>query len=417
MPTPASSSPLATLTLGHYTSFSVFLLGFLSLIIPTGYSIGAVLLLLGSAVLLMHRPGPSLSREDWMIVSVLVAYALVGIAEAWWDGQGMRGVDKPIRFVLAIPALLLVMAYPPRLAWMWCGLALGAIGAGTWASWQKLVEGVERATGYTFVIQFGNLSMLLGILCLAGLGWAVVQPNRRGWVALLLLGAVFGVLGSLFSGSRGGWIGIPVVLLVLHRSYGQQLPLKLKTAALGVVLAGVVAAVAIPQTGVMQRFEVAVRDISQYIHHDNPVTSIGRRFEMWKGAAYLVAEKPLFGWGNTGYRQGMQQLAQQGVIHPDVLNYGHAHNEFIEAFVKRGLVGLLVLLMLYLVPIRFFSRHLDTKDLQVRSLAVAGVLLPVAYIEFGLTQAFLNHNSGVMMYAFWLSVLWGTYRHYSDRLA
>ncbi|HSP32123.1 MAG TPA: ligase, partial [Halomonas sp.] len=45
-------------------------------------------------------------------------------------------------------------------------------------------------------------------------------------------------------------------------------------------------------------------------------------------------------------------------------------------------------------------------NLEVRALAVAGVLLPVAYIDFGLTQTLMEHNSGVMVYAFWLVVLW-----------
>ncbi|MBZ0329373.1 O-antigen ligase family protein [Halomonas sp. ANAO-440] len=370
------------------------------------------MLLLGSMVLLVRRSTLALSRQDWMIISALVAYALVGIAEAWWDEQGARGIDKPVRFLLAIPAMLLILAYPPRLTWMWSGIALGAIGAGGWAGWQKLAEGVDRASGYTFVIQFGNLSMLLGILCLAGMGWAVVQPHRRAWVLLLALGAAAGVMGSLFSGSRGGWIGIPVVLLVLYKGYGRQLSARLKLVAIAVVMAGSVAAVAIPQTGVKHRIEAAVSDVSQYVTQNNPVTSVGARFEMWKGASYLVAEKPLLGWGHNGYQQGMGQLAERGVIHSGVLIYGHAHNEFIDALAKRGLLGLAVLLALYLIPMRLFARHLAAVDLRLRSLAVAGVLLPVAYIDFGLSQVFLGHNSGVMMYAFWLAVLWGGYSNY-----
>ncbi len=164
-----------------------------------------------------------------------------------------ESAGKPIRFLLAVPAMLLVMAYPPRLAWLWCGLALGAIGAGGWAGWQKLVEDAWRATGYTYVIQFGNLSMLLGILCLAGLGWAVVQPRRGPWVAFLLVGALMGILGSLFSGSRGGWIGFPFVLLVLYRGYGRHLSAVIKGAAVVVVVGGASLMYALPQTGVQSR--------------------------------------------------------------------------------------------------------------------------------------------------------------------
>ena len=114
-----------------YTSLAVFLLSAIALIVPSGYSLGAVMLLLGSVVLLVKQPTLELNRQDWLVMAALVAYAAIGMLEAWWDGQGTRGIDKPIRFLLAVPAMLLVMAYPPRLSWLWSGLAIGAIGAGT----------------------------------------------------------------------------------------------------------------------------------------------------------------------------------------------------------------------------------------------------------------------------------------------
>src|SRR5690554_5826393 len=45
-------------------------------------------------------------------------------------------------------------------------------------------------------------------------------------------------------------------------------------------------------------------------------------------------------------------------------------------------------LHLYLVPMRLFARHMKSPDLELRAFAVAGVLLPVAYFDFGLSQAF-----------------------------
>lgn len=397
----------------QYTSLAIFLLGALALIVPSGYSLGAVMLLLGSTVLLFKRPVFNLQRQDWLVIAALVAYTAIGLLEAWWDGQGTRGADKPIRFLLAVPVMLLVMAYPPRLSWMWAGLAVGAMGAGAWAGWQKMAEGLSRATGHTNAIQFGNLSMLLGILCLAGLGWAVVQPRRKAWVSFLIVGASFGILGSLFSGSRGGWVGFPFVLLVLYRGYGRHFSRGLKAVAVLFVVAAVALVYALPQTGVQPRVHQAYDDVVRYIAGESRTSSVGARFEMWKGASHLIVEKPVIGWGKDGYKIGMQALADEGVVDHQIANrYDHAHNEFIDAFAKRGVIGLAVLLALYLVPMRFFAKQFGSSDLELRSLAVAGVLLSVAYIDFGLSQAFLTHNSGVMMFAFWLAVLWGCFsRH------
>ncbi|MDQ7734489.1 O-antigen ligase family protein [Halomonas sp. SpR1] len=405
-----SSAPPQFSLMRGYTSIAVLLLGAIALIVPSGYSVGAVLLLLGTFALPFISKEVRFGRQDWWVMGVLVFYALVGLFEVWIDEQGLRGADKPLRFLLATPVLVLILAYPPRLSWLWSGLALGGMAVGSWGAWQKLFLGVERAEGYTHVIQFGNISMLTGILCLAGMGWAMVQPNRKLWLLLLSLGALGGVLGSLFSGSRGGWIGLPVVLWVLYRAYGRDLTTPFKIGALAIVIVGALCVYAVPQLGVQQRVHQAVDDIERYVSGESRTSSVGARFEMWKGASHLIIEKPLLGWGHNGYQQGMQALGEAGVIDSGVLQFGHAHNEFVDATAKRGILGLVALLLLYLVPLRLFMRELNAPNLKLRSLAVAGALLPVAYIDFGLSQVFLIHNSGVMIYAFWLVVLWGCYR-------
>ncbi|MBZ5486436.1 hypothetical protein HW452_02745 [Halomonas aquamarina] len=252
-----------------FSGMAAFLLTAISLSVPSGYSLGAILLVIAGAGLLIRRQGPKLTQQDWWLIAALLSYALVGMAEAVWDGQGSRGFDKPLRYVLAIPALCWVLAYPPRLAFLWSGIAVGALSAGSLATWQKAVEGAWRAHGYTHVIQFGNLSMLLGVLCLAGLGWALTQKYQRTWLCVLLLGAGCGVLGSLLSGSRGGWIGIPFVLLVLYKAYGQHLTGKFKVLifSLFIVVAG--AAYWLPQTGVHKRVHDALYELETYVTSDN----------------------------------------------------------------------------------------------------------------------------------------------------
>ncbi|MFG6668606.1 O-antigen ligase family protein [Halomonas sp. HNIBRBA4712] len=389
---------------------AVFTMGALALVVPSGYSLGAGVLLLTSATLLFE-PASRLDAADRKIIAVLLLYGL-GVGLLSTLDSGLRGFDRPSRFLLAVPVLLLIARYPPKLALLWAGLALGAIGAGSWALWQNLVMEVARAGGFLHVIQFGNLSMLMGVLCLAGLGFAFVQPRRWRWVALLLAGALLGMLGSLLSGSRGGWIGLPFIAFVLYRGYGRALSLKVKGAAVAAALVIAVAMYAIPQTGVQTRVQAGVNDVTQYLGGGERDTSLGLRFQMWRGAGELITERPLLGWGETGYVEAMVALGERGVISPAATGFDHAHNEFIDATAKRGVVGLIILLALYLVPMRLFASGLAHEDYRVRSLAVAGTLLPVAYIDFGLSQTFLAHNSGAMFYAFWLAVWWGAYSAY-----
>lgn len=393
-----------------YTGGAVFLLGSIALVVDTGYSYGSALLLFGGLYAMFTGPSVEWRREDWWVVGILVGFGLTGVFDALIHDAGGRAVDKPIRFILAPIALVMVRRFPPRLEWLWAGLAVGGILTAFWAGYQKFFLDVERAGGHTYVIQFGNIAMLTGIFCLAAVGWARQQRHSHAWTLLLICGAVGGILGSLLSGSRGGWVGFPLVLWVLYRAYRDFLSTRLRVSSLiAVVVAGILV-YSVPHFGVQQRVQAAFNDIALY-RDGNSETSLGARFEMWQGATKLFLQKPIIGWGGNNYDAAMRELVDAGEAHPFVTNFGHPHNEILDAAAKRGLVGLVALLALYLVPLRLFAGGLQSPDLTQRSLATAGTLLSVAYIDFGLSQAFFAHNSGVMIYAFWLIVLWGCYRN------
>ncbi|NLW05578.1 MAG: O-antigen ligase family protein, partial [Pseudomonadaceae bacterium] len=184
---------------------------------------------------------------------------------------------------------------------------------------------------------------------------------------------------------------------------------KLKLVLLIILLSFIALVYLIPQTGVKTRISQAFYDVEMYFSGESKNTSVGLRFDMWQGAIKLIIDKPLTGWGREGYHEGMQALANQGEVTAFAVE-NHAHNDFLDSFARRGLLGLLTLLMLYLVPLHLFSNYLASPNMELRAVATAGALLPVAFIDFGLSQAFLEHNSGVMIYAFWLVVLWGCLR-------
>jgi len=407
----ATSLPSSSL----YTGLALFFLGALNLVLPSGYSVGASLLLLAGLYRLGSFSSLSarLSAQDIWLLAALFVFGLNGVFDALYHQASGSSFDKALRFICAIPVFFALRAYPPRLEWLWAGLIIGSLATACLASWQFWVLGWDRALGHTQAIQFGNLSMLTGFFCLAGLGWAAQKTHptaRRWWFMLLLLAAVLGVFSSLLSGSRGGWISVPFVVLILAKAYHSFFPWRLK---IGILIGAVIAVTAVyhtPTLQVQQRVQAAFHDIELY-QQGNSDTSLGARFEMWKAALLLAKERPLLGWGKDQMQGAMQDLAAQGQANPVIGAFNHAHNEVLDILAKRGLVGLLALAFLYVVPIRLFAKYLRHPNLATRSLATAGMILPVAYIDFGLSQAFLSHNNGVMTYAFWLVVFWACMRN------
>ncbi len=393
-----------------FTSIAVFLFSAIALIVPSGVSVGPVLLLVGSAALLRKLDSAALEREEIALIAVLVLYFLVGTLTNLAHAAPLREYDSPARFLLAIPVLLLLRTFPPLPCFFWSGAAFGAISSGLYGGWQVLSVTGMRAEGHTNPIQFGNISLLFGILCLAGLGWAASQRRSVLWRVFMSCGIFFGLLGSLLSGSRGSWISLLLALPVAYLCHGGSLTWRHIVACVVALLLLLVVLKAAPKLPMEERIELAVTETQDYFHSGTSTTSVGSRLEMWRAGLLLVPEHPWLGWGKEGYVQQEDHLVSTGKIRLIPGQHNHLHNEYLDALVKRGSLGLVALLALYLVPLLVFARRLRDGKRAVRPYALAGVLLIVCYMVFGLTQSFLTHNNGVMMLAFMLVILWSLLR-------
>lgn len=395
----------------HFTSLSVFLFSALAFVVPSGYSIGAVLLILGSIILLIKNKNLHLEKDDNPLMRMFFLYFFVFSAINLFHSEEISTFDLPLRFLLIIPVFLLLKSYPPRPSSFWMGLAIGAISAGIFAGYQNIFMGNLRAGGHTNPIQFGNMSLLLGIVCLAGIKWAQTQPKNTYWIILLLLGAGSGILGSIFTGSRGSWISLPFSLFIIYICYSPHLKKKVIIGCLATVLGLVSTLYVAPTTGVKDRISQAVNEGSEYVNSGNAKTSTGARLEMWYAGTILIQEKPWLGWGIEGIKIRIAQLISEGRIDPIVGEHSHLHNEYLDVFAKRGIFGFLTVLGLYLSSLLIFIKHVKHNNTKTLPYAVAGILLPTVYIGFGLTQAFLTHNNGVMMYIFVMAFLWSLMRN------
>ncbi|HTH94964.1 MAG TPA: O-antigen ligase family protein, partial [Rhodocyclaceae bacterium] len=147
-----------------------------------------------------------------------------------------------------------------------------------------------------------------------------------------------------------------------------------------------------------------------YVDAHESDTSVGARLEMWRTGIMLIEERPLFGWGKKGYMDRVKELISDGTVAPVVADHSHLHNEYIDAWVKRGIPGLLSTLLLYGLPLMLFLQLYRHSDETARPYILGGVLTTVSYIVFGLTQAFLTHDDGVTLYAFTVVILWSLAR-------
>ncbi len=127
---------------------------------------------------------------------------------------------------------------------------------------------------------------------------------------------------------------------------------------------------------------------------------------MWQGAWVMFEEHPFTGVGRANYNKALRAMVARGDIDPAVENFQHAHSEMLHALATQGIPGLLALLCLYAAPLLFFNRQLNTQGPH-RPYALAGLLMTLSYIDFGLTQVMFSHHVPSAFYALTICTLTG----------
>ena len=398
------------------TTLAAVLVPALALWLRSGYSYGAGLMVLGALCFLPRWVGRRQAGGTWLLAGLFLGMAVMWYFLSALDG-GTGVYDRPTKFILGAVSLLFAMCYPPTARIFLWGIPLGSAGAGLMALWQVGVQGLDRATGYTNAIQWGNMALLLA--CFSCIYATVFWRQRTVlWRLLVLAAAALGALASLLSGSRGGWLSLLLVLpmlMVLVRMYRPRYfgRLLLGCAALVVALAAVVAC--------MPRFSERVDEVYQNVHTylvaGDSSTSLGIRLEQYRLALQMIGEKPWLGWGMHGYVDEMHRRVDAGAFGPAIREYNFIHNDFLDIWVKLGVPGVLLqaalfasLLWLFWPTRRRMARWVadSTAWREAMLLRILGSLVPAMYLVFGMSQQFFVHNSGIVFFVFLVVALWSS---------
>jgi O-antigen ligase len=395
-------------------SFGVFIFFALSLSVPSGYSYGAALLFLTSAVFLYQRwSGLRLSLEDKVIACAMLSIFLVSVLAYVLQDNELKTLDQTSRCLLAIPILLVLLKHPPRLGALWGGVIAAGISASAVAAWQYYVLDVSRPTGYmTSAIPFGDISLMAGILCALAIPWGVKQGRFAAhWCSALVLGFGGGLYASILSGSRGGWLAVPAVVLLTCVCFANRHNYKRILAGLGAAIAITIALFNMPNSGLKYRYDLAVYQATQYFHQNDAIgTSVGVRLEAWRAALVSIPKKPLIGWGYADYQTELERMADGGEIYSYIPKLANTHSNYLEVWLHQGTLGLLALLALYILPFAYFCRRFRSQDRIVKVLALCGASLLSSFFIFGLTQVILGRNNGIVFFLLTLIVLWASMR-------
>lgn len=394
--------PLVTVTVKHGHGFIYGLLTILGLVFAT----------------FNNRQKPLGRDEKLLFFSVVFFFLVAVVAVLLGDdpSQGGGKLSKFFRFLLVIPVYFLLRRIDFSESVFWYGLVCGALFTGFWGIYESLQGGIyssahwgdsTRARGATHPILFGNLSLAMGVMAFAGI--AYFRGFSRWKILLPLVALIMGITASFLSGSRGGWIALPALLIFSIWFVRNAIPKNLLLAVAILIISIPVIAYVVPQTGVAKRVNQTVENLKLYkdsaINSPYRATSVGSRFEMWRAAWAIFVDKPLLGVGWGNYQVNAQELVDQGLRHSKAAIIGHPHNEYLSVMASGGLLGLLALILLLAIPLRYFYLATRSDSASMRSLGIAGVMLVIAYAHFALSEAIFERSLPVIFYSFYIALL------------
>lgn len=381
-----------------------------------------------SAVLLSwgRLPRSGLPERDqayvWaMVVALMAPIASVAVSALLRDDLYPGQFDAPSRFLLGVPIFLFMlraridaaraMQWVLPLALLIALASLQIIGRSP-----RWPEGRDT-TSVVDPLVFGYLSLAFGLMCLMSISprqWAA----RQWWRILWRVGGVLlGFYLSLRSGSRTGWVAVPLVIgvwLYLHWGRGRRWGSAL---VLMVACATPIAAFLVVPT-VHHRTQEAWQEIAQYSWSGvAPYTSIGLRITYLRIASDVFALHPWTGVGDTS-RMPTAMLPSFSYASPEALTAAFRsafHNQVVSNAVRSGIGGLLATLALLLVPLTICVRQLRHATGAARENAAIGFAYTVCIVVSSMSTEVVDLKALASLYAVMTAVLCGAALAAHDR--
>lgn len=311
-----------------------------------------------------------------------------------------------------LPLLLLPMIYTVRhhitiefLAWCLVIGVFTAFGITIVAYLEGFVTLGARGGGQVHgaPIIFGNLAMLFGVLSLV-LSSYFFQQNKKLFYILILSG-LLGVLSSLLSGTRGGWIVLLTLPFLIIAALEAKKPWKwlLLYFTFSVCF---IAALLLTENPIGFRIVQLFNEVKILITNpDYSGGSLGARLVFWEVSWSAFLSSPIIGIGIGEFYAYKQALVEAGAIPGHLAKFKHSHNEFLSILSNHGLVGVIFYISFFTWLFFVFKTFLSSKIIEIKRLGLLGIVTLICYFEFSLTESFFSSQLGLAAFYFIIVLL------------
>jgi len=328
-----------------------------------------------------------------MFLAAFVSLAICFVATAQQPGDTLFFTNF-LGLLLAPVVYLLAMKRPGGRVIMIIAVlvAIGAVVGALVGSYDVFIQHKERAIGWG---SGGNL-MARTVVLLGFMGLIGVLAARSYWRWLLLIGTAASLYALYLTSTRGVFVAVPVLGLLFVVALMRELKAKRVWYAVGLgALVLAVAAVAV----VSPRFLGVASLIEQTVFNQSaiPDPSTTQRIVMWQAGWSALLRAPLIGhgWAHLSDAAKPVQLSMY-------------HNDFFNAAVSAGVVGIVAWLATLLAPI--VGVLVMPPDRLSNLRLYCALLLSVSFFIFGLTDMTFGYDLPTTLHAFLTAIVLGAFR-------
>lgn len=272
-------------------------------------------------------------------------------------------------------------------------VSIASCGVLTTAALQTFYFSVSRAHGYLNPNVYAIYSASIAIMCFCL--FLKDKKNKFGIFYFSLF--VLLIMSTLLTGSRGVWLALlSSIIIITGIAFKDQLFRRKKVIA--IVFLTSIALIVLLYPFFDHRIKKTLNEIEQ-ITSGRMDNNIGIRLQLWSAGMELSKISPVIGLGDS-HSVELRKLFEENKIGIKALRQPHYHNNYLDVLVKRGGIGLILLLMLLVFPMMVFRRGVCQQWRKNISFC-----LFIVYSISGLTDVPLNHDTTIYFYVFFVSAI------------
>ena len=388
-----------------------------TLLITDGfYNYSAILIVLLSFYYSFYYSKNDLSSFEILFLLSYLAMFLIPFWSSMIHQTSFSEIDNYTRFILVIPVYLTLREVEVPFDNFINILNLSSILIGLCALYCILILNETRVRGFTSsAIIFGNIALIFSLFSFLSIS-RYVNNNKNIFFPVIASGAAFFAWAS--TGSRGSVLLVLVFLFLLFtKSFKSSMIIPKNTLITFLLIISII----FINSPIISRYADSYNSTYNYLiegsgHHWRHSNSIVPRINIWKGSVIMINDNIIEGVGLTNFNHSLNEqikLKNIPAIRPfsdnPTAGQNHAHNQFLDIFVKTGMFGFLTLIFFIMIHLYFFyHRYNQSKNNADASLlSLFGIVSVIAYICYMLIHSVFSHQLSTLFMTLLFIVLSG----------